>query len=116
MVNANKRSQRFNTITYKFGVRILRNVQEAYMLNKINGNTYWADTINLELGQLLDYKCFKSLGKNVAAPQGYQEIPVRIVFDMKQTLKRKARLVARGDKTSPPKDTIYSGVASMRSL
>ena len=39
-----------------------------------------------------------------------------MVFDVKQSLKRKARLVARGDKTDPPKDSVYSGVASLRSL
>eukprot|EP00977_Amphora_coffeiformis_P025879 scaffold22774_cov229-Amphora_coffeaeformis.AAC.1 len=39
-----------------------------------------------------------------------------MVFDVKQTLKRKARLVARGDKTDPPKDSVYSGVASLRSI
>ena len=39
-----------------------------------------------------------------------------MVFDVKQSLKRKARLVARGDKTEPPRDAVYSGVASLRSL
>eukprot|EP00977_Amphora_coffeiformis_P023320 scaffold13003_cov122-Amphora_coffeaeformis.AAC.1 len=39
-----------------------------------------------------------------------------MVFDVKQTLKRKARLVAREDKTDPPKDSVYSGVASLQSL
>ena len=35
---------------------------------------------------------------------------------MKQDLRRKARLVALGDKTWVPLDTVYSGVASLRSL
>ena len=42
-----------------------------------------------------------------------------MVFDVqasKQSLKCKARLVARGDKTKPPRDSVYSGVASLRSL
>ena len=116
MVNANKRAQRYNTVVYKFGVRLPRNVQEAYDLDAKNGNTYWADAIKTELGQIIDYKVFRSVGKNAPAPQGYQQIPIRIVFDVKQSLKRKARMVARGDKTNPPRESVYSGVASMRSL
>ena len=38
------------------------------------------------------------------------------MFDVKQSLKRKARLVARGDETNPPADSVHSGVASLRNL
>eukprot|EP00977_Amphora_coffeiformis_P026761 scaffold29925_cov122-Amphora_coffeaeformis.AAC.1 len=38
MVNQNKRAQRFNAVTYKFGVRLPRNVPEAYRLDEKNGN------------------------------------------------------------------------------
>ena len=65
----------------------------------------------------MKYKVFHSLGKTARVPNGYQEIPVRFVFDVKQTLKRKARLVARGDKTYDAEPgASYSGVASLRSL
>ena len=116
MVNANKRAQRYNAITYKFGVRVLRNFKEAIQLDEENGNTYWQDAMALELQQLMDYNTFKSLGRNARVPRGYQQIPCRMVFDVKQSLKRKARFVARGDKTEPPKEAVYSGVASLRSL
>eukprot|EP00977_Amphora_coffeiformis_P020688 scaffold8375_cov88-Amphora_coffeaeformis.AAC.1 len=53
MVNQNKRAQRFNAVTYKFGVRLPRNVPEAYRLDEKNGNTYWADAIKLEIEQLM---------------------------------------------------------------
>ena len=39
-----------------------------------------------------------------------------LYFDVKQSLKRKARIVARGDMTDPPREAVYSGVASLRSL
>ena len=39
-----------------------------------------------------------------------------MAFDVKQTLKRKARLVAWGDKTAPPRDSVCSSVASLQSL
>ena len=116
MINASKRAQRFNAITYKFGVRIPRNVKEAIRLDVENGNTYWQDAMKKELGQLDEYNCFHSLGKDARVPKGYQQIPLRMVFDIKQDLTRKARMVARGDKTNPPADSVYSGVASLRSL
>ncbi len=116
MVNANKRAQRYNSVTYKFGVRLPRNVKEAYTLDAQNGNTYWKDAMELEISQLMEYKTFKDMGRHASVPPGYQQIPLRMVFDVKQSLKRKARLVARGDKTEPPRDSVYSGVASLRSL
>ena len=100
----------------KFGVRVLRNVKEAYYLDEINGNTYWADAMDLELSQLKEYAAYRSLGLHARVPDGYQQINVRMVFDVKQSLKRKARLVARGDQTAPPPESVYSGVASLRSL
>jgi hypothetical protein len=90
MINASKRKQNYNAIRYKFGVRIPRNVKEAKMLDKQNGNTYWQDAIALELAQMKEYKVLRSLGKNARRPDGYQEIPVRFVFDIKQSLKQKA--------------------------
>ena len=86
------------------------------MLDCENGNTYWQDAIEAETGQLFECKVFKDLGKNAAVPKGYQLIKLRIVFDVKQSLKQKARIVARGNMTDLPHEAVYSGVASLRSL
>ena len=72
-----------------------------------NGNTYWQDAIAKETGQLFEYKVFRDLGKNAAVPKGYQQIKLRIVFDVKQSLKRKARIVARGDDRSATRSSIF---------
>ena len=48
----------------------------------------------------------KDLGKNAAVPKKYQLIKLCIVFDIKQSLKWKARIV----------EAVYSGVASLWSL
>ena len=91
-------------------------MKEAYKLDEENGNTYWRDAIKLEIDSLLEYNTFRDLGKHGTVPRDYTQIPLRMVFDVKQSLKRKARLVARGDKTDPPRDSVYSGVASLQSL
>jgi hypothetical protein len=115
-VNNSKRSQRYGQIVYKFGVRIPRIEKEAIALDRENGNTYWQDAIKTELDQLFEYKVFRDLGRNATVPGGYQQIKLRIVFDVKQSLKRKAWVVACGDMTDPPREAVYSGVASLRSL
>ena len=85
-------------------------------IDKENGNTYWQDAIKKELTQIHDYGTFKDLGRLAPPPDGHLRINVHFVFDVKATLQRKARLVAGGHMTEPPKDSVYSGVVSLRSL
>ena len=112
---AKLKSQR-RGIRYKFGVRVPNNYKEAMKLDADNGSTYWQDAIKLELSQILGYDTFKDIGMGAKAPTGFQRINVHFVFDVKATLQRKARLVAGGHMTDPPKDSVYSGVVSLRSL
>jgi hypothetical protein len=46
-------------------------------------------------------------------PNEYKCLPYHIVFDVKFDLRQKARLVAGGNFTDPPKEDVYSGVVSM---
>ena len=55
MVQANKQAQKYNAITYKFGVRLPRTIKEAYKLNRQNRNNYWREAIEQEMAQLLEY-------------------------------------------------------------
>ena len=47
-----------NAPRIKFGVRILRNHEEAMEFDRKNDNTKWADAEKLDLNQLYDYKSF----------------------------------------------------------
>ena len=49
-------------------------------------------------------------------PIGYTPIHCHFVFDVKESGKRKARFVAGGHMTNPPKDSVYSSVASLRCI
>jgi hypothetical protein len=50
-------------------------------------------------------------------PIGYKEIGCHLVFDIKSdTLARKARFVAGGHRTDPPKESTYSSVVSRDSV
>ncbi|MGH7954713.1 MAG: reverse transcriptase domain-containing protein [Gloeomargaritales cyanobacterium] len=102
----------------KYGVKVPRNEKEAIELDKKNGNTKWQDSIKQEMDMIAEYKTFRDYGnaKSVEPPAGYKKIRTHLVFDVKFDLRRKARLVAGGHTTDPPKESVYSGVASMRSI
>jgi len=99
-----------------FGVQVPRTSHEARLLDAKNGNTKWQDAEKKELVQLDDYKTFKDLGRNARPPDGYQKIRVHFVYAVKHDLRHKARLVAGGHMTEPPKDSVYCGVVSLRSM
>ncbi len=81
----------------KYGVEVPRTVREALELDKQNGNTLWADAIEKEINALLLLDCFEFQDpKDWQPPGDYQYAPLRIVFDVKSDLCRKARLVVGG--------------------
>ena len=49
-------------------------------------------------------------------PEGFKRIPYHFVFDVKIDGQRKARLVAGGHRTEPPKEDTYSGVVSLEAV
>jgi hypothetical protein len=104
-----------NNPKYKFGVQVPRSVTHAYYLDKINGNSEWRDAIATELKQISDYKTFRML-KHSESLAEFQKIPYHVVFDVKFDLRKKARLVAGGNHTEPPKEDIYSGVVDLMSV
>jgi hypothetical protein len=104
------------TPIYMFGVQVPRTSHEARLLDEKNGNTKWQDAEKVELEQLYHYKTFDDLGKAGKLPPGFQKIRVHFVYAVKHDLRHKARLVAGGHMTEPPKDSVYSGVVSLRSM
>jgi hypothetical protein len=101
---------------YKIGVRIPNGYSEVNYLDSLDQNTKWKDGSLKEIDLLNDYKCFKDDGKHTPTPKGYQRIRLIWVFDVKQDLRRRARLVAGGHMTEPIKKVLYSGVVSLRSF
>ena len=100
----------------KFGIEVPMGVKQALMLDSINGNSLWRDAIDKELKQINDYRTFRRLDIGEPIPDDYKRIPYHIVFDVKFDLRRKARLVAGGNWTEPPKEDVYSGVVGMDTI
>ena len=58
--------------THKFGITIPKTIQEAFDLDRKNGNTLWADAIAKELKDVR--VAFKILDPSDPDPVGYQKI------------------------------------------
>ena len=79
-------------------------------------NNLWTEAINAELDQINEYKTFRVLKYDEPIPSGYKKIPYHFVFDVKIDGQRKARLVAGGHRTDPPKEDTFSGVVSLEAI
>ena len=102
--------------THKYGICILKNIEEARMIDAQNGNTYWQDAINKEMAQIMT-----ALVEHEGSADdlvGYQGITGHLIFDIKlgENFCRKARYCADGHKTDTPKTMVYSSVVSRDSV
>ena len=102
--------------TFKFGVQVPNNTQEALRLDSAAAETLWHQAIEAELQQINDYQTFRVLEDDEPIPLGYKRIPYHCVYDVKFDGRRKCRLVAGGHRTDPPKEDIFSGVVSMEAV
>jgi hypothetical protein len=97
---------------FKFGIQIPRNVKEAYERDAKNGNTKWNDAMKEEIDALLLFITFIDNGK-IPYLEGYKNIIVHFVFDVKHDFCHKACLVAGGHLTDPNTDGTYAGVINL---
>jgi hypothetical protein len=74
----------------------------------------WRKAIEKEMRNVMVAFDVRDDGK---VPIGFKEISCHLVFDIKSdTLAQKARFVAGGHQTDPPKDSTYSSVVSRDSV
>ena len=116
MANQAKLQSFRNRVVYKFGVQVPQNHAQAMALDAQNGNNFWREAEETELRQIGEYDTFTDLGLHGVPPKGYKKIRVHMVYDVKHDLRRKARLVADGNLTQVPVDSVYSSVVSLRGL
>ena len=97
---------------YKFGVMVPQNPWQAVKLDRVSGNNLWKESTDKELKQINDHETFREPGPDDNMGD-YKIIPYHMVYDVKFDGRRKARLVAGGNWTDPPREDIYSGVIGM---
>ena len=99
---------------FKFGVPLPLSIRDAMQLDREAGNTLWMDALRKEMGAVM--VAFEVQPEGTSHVPGYKRIPGHIVWDVKMDFTRKARYVAGGHKTDPPKALTYSSVVSRESV
>ena len=99
--------------SHKYGIPLPKSVAEALQMDRESGTDFWTRAIEKELKTI---DCALEFPKDGKAPVGYQTINCHMIFDVKMTLERKARFVAGGHQTEPPKDITFASVVSHDSI
>ena len=105
--------QKKSTKKYMFGIELPRNLKEAIILDKKNGNTKWQDAWQAEIDQLQDFGTFNVEGKGESSLKDYTYVNLIVCFTVKFDGRRKVRIVANGSITEDLGHDIYSGVISI---
>ena len=101
---------------FMYGFQVPRNHQQAMELDHANGNTKWRDSELLELKQIDDYDTFHDIGTDKRPGNDYKKINVHMIYCCKHDGRHKTRLVAGGNLTETPIDSVYSSVVSLRGI
>ena len=100
----------------KFGYQVPRNLQDAYKLDKENGNSKWAEAIRVEVNKLKEYDDFEAMAEGARAQEGYSRIPLHWVFDEKHDFRHQARIVAGGHVAPIPDESPSSSVVWLKGM
>ena len=77
-------------------------MEEALKIDERTGTDFWRKAMGLEMDNVLP--AFEFIDDDVG-PKFYKHIDCHVIFDVKMDLTRKARLVAGGHQTDPPKES-----------
>jgi Reverse transcriptase (RNA-dependent DNA polymerase) len=86
---------------------------QALAIDASTGTSFWREAIAKEMKNVMPAFSFKDDDK---VPNGYKKVDCHMIFDIKIDLTRKARLVAGGNQTEVPKESVYSSVVSRDSV
>jgi hypothetical protein len=99
---------------HKYGIRLPKNLEEAYEIDRETNTDFWHQAIVKEMTN--NAVAFKFLEDGQQAPIGSQWIPCHMIFDIRPDFTRKARYVAGGHRTETPASLTYSTVVSRESV
>ena len=108
-------NKRYWKRTHKYGIRVPKSVEEAFAIDKENGDDRWAKSIQKEMNNVK--VAFHILEDGVAIPPGYQFMECHIVFDIKfDGFTFKSRMVAGGHMVDTPSFLTYASVVSRETV
>ena len=99
----------------KYGVRVPRTYAQAREFDaEENNGGLWEKAYRKEMKNV--GIAFEILDEGKTAPVGWKKSSVHLIFDVKMTGERKARLVKDGHRTPDPTTSSYAGVVSRESV
>jgi hypothetical protein len=101
--------------SHKYGIRVPKSVQEAFEIDKENGDNCWAESIQKEMNNVR--VAFRILEDGEDVPPGYQFMKCHLVFDVKfDGFRFKSRMVAGGHMVDTPPFLTYASVVSRETV
>eukprot|EP00804_Cyclotella_cryptica_P026575 CCRYP_014011-RA/>CCRYP_014011-RA protein AED:0.14 eAED:0.14 QI:0/0/0/1/0/0.25/4/0/793 len=96
-------------------VKCRSSVEEAYVIDKATGTTFWRDAIKKETTNVR--VAFDILADGAAPPLDHQFVRCHMIFDVKmEEFQCKARLVAGGHATKAPATLTYASAVSRETV
>ena len=111
--NVMKVKSRYHVRTHKFGIEVPKTIKRALEIDAETGTDFWRRAIEKENKNVSPAFDVVHIGK---VPPGYTKIRCHMIFDIKMDFTRKARFVAGGHLTDPPKESVYSSVVTRESV
>jgi len=81
--------RRIRKTTHKYGIEVPVDVDDAYRIDKKNGNHFWRDAIAKEMFNV--GIAFEILPDDKSPPVGFDKVTDHMVFDVRMSFERKAR-------------------------
>ncbi|KAL7476013.1 LOW QUALITY PROTEIN: hypothetical protein ACHAW6_001903 [Cyclotella cf. meneghiniana] len=106
------RNARYHKWTHNFGSELPKTVDEAYVIDKATGTTFWRDVIKLEMKNV--QVAFDVLPDGVAPPLDHQYMKCHMIFDVKMDFH--CPIIARGHMTKAPATLTYASVVSQDTM
>lgn len=109
------RNKRTKVSNMKFRIEVPNNWADVLRIDREAGNRLWKEEVEKEVGYLRLHKCFKFCSPDYKLRSDYQYAPLRMVYDVKPDLTRKACLVIQGHRVDPrgisTRDTVVKGIS-----
>ncbi len=102
--------------THKYGFEVPKDYDDCVRIDRENGDTLWQDGVRKEMKTVRP--AFEEYEGDIKDLIGYQKIDVQFVFDIKlgEDFRRKARLVALGNRTKTPSTLTCSCIRGVTGL
>jgi hypothetical protein len=80
--------------THKYGIEVPQSVEDAFRIDRENGNNMWQQALALEMNSI--GVVITSIRDGAAIPPGLTRTSGHVIFDVKMDFRRKARWVLDG--------------------